>query len=130
VQDEIAPAPDLIDLVDADAAARYAAALAHAAGSTGEAVVWHDGDSELLLRLDRVTLERREDGTILVHLPVFCEESGDAEVIVPFAVARRPGGALVAATDTVPHGPAAVVNRWGEPLVAAAWEALAEVASG
>jgi hypothetical protein len=130
VDDELSIAPGPIDLVDSAAAARYASALARAAGADGDAVVWHDGDSEMLLRLGKVRLERGVEGIVLVHVPVFCEETGEVEVVVPFAVTRHAQAGLVAATAAVPRGPAEVVSRWGEPLVSAAWEALVEVASG
>jgi hypothetical protein len=130
LDDDIPLASGRVDLLDVAAAARYSTALARAAGTAGDTVVWNDGDSELLLRLGQVRLERGADGIVLVCLSVFCEEAGEIEVVVPFAVSHDARAGLVAATDAVPHGPAAVVNRWGEALVAAAWEALVEVAAG
>jgi hypothetical protein len=130
VDHETALAAGPVDFVDAAAATRYATALARAAGAEGDVVVWHDGDSELLLRPAQARLERGGDSIVVVRVPVFCDQTGEIEVVVPFAVSRDPDRGLVAATDAVPRGPAEVVNRWGDPLVAAAWEALVVVASG
>jgi hypothetical protein len=67
----------------------------------------------------------------LVGIPVFSEQSGDAEVVISFAVGRpdAPTG-LIMATEGLPRGPTVVVEKWGDQLVAAAWTALVEMSSG
>jgi len=100
------------------------------AASRVKDVVWSDGENELLVRAGRVRA-RFADGLVLVGIPVFCEQTGETEVVVAFAVGSpdAPAG-LVMVTETVPRGPAAVVDRWGDALVAAAWDAVLEVAVG
>ena len=93
-------------------------------------VVWRDADSELALHAGRTRVEVRE-GIVVVALLVECEEAGGrAEVVVPFAVGseQRPAG-MIAATERRPRGPVIVIDRWGEALVATAWEALLDIAS-
>jgi hypothetical protein len=113
----------------------YRIAFAEAAGAepaaleASDGVVWTRGENELLVRPDGVRLLLR-DGFALVSIPVFCEQTGDVEVVVPFALGR-PGAplGLVMATEPVPRGPAVVVECWGEHLVGAAWDALVHLAA-
>jgi hypothetical protein len=99
-------------------------------GADGGLVLLTDGDSELLIDPARCrTLAR--PGLLLVVLGVECDQTGTAEVTVPFAVgsdATTTG--MLAATEGVPRGPQAVVTRWADALVALAWEALLSVAAG
>jgi hypothetical protein len=93
-------------------------------------VVWRDADAEVALHVRRTRVEVR-DGLVAVALLVECQETGGpVEVVVPFAVGseERPAG-MIAATERRPRGPAVLVDRWGEALVAAAWEALLDIAS-
>lgn len=96
------------------------------AAQAGE-VVWTDGDAELLVRADKSRLVLTE-GFALVGLPVFTEQTGEVEVVVPFATGttKAPLG-LVLATEPEPRGPAVLMPRWGDPLVAAAWQALIDL---
>ncbi len=93
-------------------------------------VVWSDGENELLVRPARLRV-RFAEGLVLVGIPVFCEQTGETEVVVALAVGSpdAPAG-LVMVTETVPRGPAVVVDRWGDALVAAAWDAVLDVAVG
>lgn len=127
---QLAPA---VTLNAAQTRSLYSTAFAHAAApgkANAEQVVWVDGESELLVRANKVRVIFR-DGFALVGIPVFSEQSGEAEVVVSFAVGRpdAPMG-LVMATETVPRGPTVVVEKWGEQLVAAAWTALVQLSSG
>ena len=115
-----------------EATKRYRGELRHALAADAAApvdeVVWVDADAELLVRADRANLSF-DDGIVLVGLPVFSEQTGDAEVEVPFAMAGAEGSTgLVMATQTRPRGPDAVVDRWAEALVAVAWDALVRLA--
>jgi hypothetical protein len=101
------------------------------AGADGDpAVVLVDGDSELVVHLQRTRLAVRV-GLVLVGLTVECDQTGRVEVVVPFAVGvpDRPAG-LVAVTETRPRGPDVIVRRWGDALTALAWRALLDVATG
>ena len=72
----------------------------------------------------------RGEGLVLVALTLECDQTGIAEVVVPFAVGtdEQPAG-LVAASETKPRGPDVLVDRWGEAIVATAWRALIEAAT-
>ncbi len=106
-----------------DVQARCRAELAHAAG--GVQVVWTDGDAELLVRADAARV-RCVDGAVLVGLPVYTEQTGEAEVVLAFAV----GAGLRMAAERPPRGPETVVDRWGEALLAVGWDTLVAVAAG
>jgi hypothetical protein len=95
----------------------------------GEAVVWVELDRELLVLVAKFKV-RLGPGIVAVTIPVRCEEVGDAEVHVTFAVGSpdRPAGLLVA-TEARPRGPQIVVDLWGEALVAFAWKVLLDVAA-
>ena len=100
-----------------------------ARGHAAEVVIWHDADCEIALRPGR-TRVAAADGVVAVSLEVETEQTGAVEVVVPFAVgsAQQPAG-MIATTERRPRGPAIVVERWGEALVAAAWEALLDIAA-
>ncbi len=93
-------------------------------------VVWVNGDSELVVNLVDLQV-KLADGLIRVIIPVRCDQSGNAQVEVVFAVgsARQPSG-LYASTYRRPNGPAAVVSVWGEHLVAFAWQCVLGMVSG
>ena len=120
------------------AAARTAAEVASSTGPvrggdvTPSAVIWGEGADELLVQLSEIDL-RVATGLVLVTIPVACDQLPDGRdvVTVPFAVGSpdRPAG-LFAATERQPRGPAAVVARWGEALVALAWQALLDLTAG
>jgi hypothetical protein len=98
--------------------------VAAAAPPDTESLLWRSGDSELLVLASRISVGG-DLGTVVVSVPVRCDQSGDAVVEVPFAVGddEHPAGMLVA-TEERPRGPVAVVDVWGEALVAFAWNAL------
>lgn len=106
----------------------FAAAVNPAASTTTyEDVVWADAGNELLVRPSKVRVVF-EPGFALVAIPVYTEQSGDVEIVVPFALGKpgEPAG-LIAATESSPRGPAHIVDIWGDPLIAAAWDALLQV---
>jgi hypothetical protein len=91
------------------------------------AYVWVDGDSELALHADqsRVALV---PGAIIVGLAVECDQTGAAEVTVPFAVgAKGVDAGMVMSAPGRPDGPPTVVDRWGAVLLAAAYRAVLDV---
>lgn len=126
------PAPP-VPLAVETAQALYRSFFAAAGGpieAGGTDAVWTQSDAELLVRLSR-TRVRFLDGLMLVGIPVFCEQTGDAEIVVAFAVGAEdaPAG-MVIATERRPRGPALIVDRWGEALTAAAQRALIALAQG
>jgi hypothetical protein len=90
-------------------------------------VVWQNAGSELLVHL-KGTRIGVVDGFVLIGLVVETQETGRVEVTVPFAVgsSQRLAG-MVVSTEPVPRGPALIIDRWGEPIIAAAWQVLVDV---
>lgn len=95
--------------------------------ATTQRVVWRDGDSEVIVHLDR-TRTATLDGLVLVGVSLECDETGVQEVTVPFAVGS-PGmtAGMLGVTESEPRGHPLLVRRWGEAIVATAWRALLEV---
>ena len=93
-------------------------------------VVWVNGDSELAVSVAAVRVET-SSGTVLVSIPVRCDQTGPTEVHVTFAVGEpgRPAG-LYAATQRRPRGPALIIDTWGEAIVAFAWNVVLELVTG
>lgn len=106
-----------------------AAARPPGSGGSGD-VVWTQSDAELLVHLGE-TRVRFLDGLVLVGISVYCEQTKDVEVVVPFAVGSKdlPAG-MVIATETAPRGPDVIVDRWGDQLIAAAQTALVALSQG
>jgi hypothetical protein len=90
------------------------------------AVLWTSGVNRLLIKVAGVTATLG-DGTIVITVPVSCDQTGDAAVTVTFVTGtpdRLAGG--IVTTEDHPRGPAIVVENWGEALVAFAWHTLVE----
>lgn len=90
-------------------------------------VIWHDGDSEVLVHLDK-TQAVLFPGLVLIALTLEADETGPGQLVVAFAVGSPAG--LVAVAEARPRGPAQLVDRWGEAATAAAWLALLDMAHG
>jgi hypothetical protein len=89
--------------------------------------VWVDGDSELAVDAAHARVALLP-GTLLLGIRVECDQTGPAEVTVPFALGRGDLAAgMVMSAPRRPDGPAAVVDRWGPVLVAAAYRAVLDV---
>jgi hypothetical protein len=89
-----------------------------------------DGESELLVDPSRTRVLTGE-GVILVVLGVECDQTGAVEVTIPFAAGTEDATAgMILATEQAPRGHPVVTGRWGQALVAMAWEALLSVAAG
>ena len=84
--------------------------------------VWTQGSDELAVFVDKVNVTTA-DGAVAVDIPVRCDETGDSEVRVRFAVGsdKRPAG-MMATTDERPFGPNEIVDVWGEALTSFAWQ--------
>lgn len=108
-------------------AARIAAGFFRPTRSTS--VVWVEGDSELAVDIGAVRIAL-DVGRVDLTLPVRCDQTGPAEVVVTFAVGRpdRPAG-VYAATARRPTGPQLIVDAWGDALVAFAWDILLTLAA-
>jgi hypothetical protein len=110
------------------------AALGAASVTIGQAplaqVIWQDHDGEVLVHLDQ-TQVAMFPGLVLIALTLEADETGAGQLVVPFAVGspESPAG-LVAVTEPNPRGPQSLVDRWGQSAIAAAWQALLDVAHG
>lgn len=93
-------------------------------------VVWVDGDSELAVGVAAVRVETGP-GSVVVSIPVRCDQTGPTEVHVTFVVGQpgRPAG-LYAATQHRPRGPAPIVDTWGDAIVAYAWKLVLDLVGG
>ncbi len=96
-------------------------------GTAPMQVVWYDGDSEVLVHLDRTRVVV-QPGLVLVAMTLESAQTGAGELLVPFAVGApgSPAG-MVVVTEPRPRGPAALADRWGEAVTAAAYRALLDV---
>lgn len=90
-------------------------------------VIWEQAGSELLVHLKHTRVAVL-DGLVLVGITVETVETERTEVTVPFAVGRtdRLAG-MVVTTEPVPRGPEVIIDRWGEAIIAAAWQILLDV---
>lgn len=109
------------------AAARLAAGFFRPTQRT--IVVWIEGDSELAVEIGSVRIDIGE-GRVDLLIPVRCDQTGAADIVVTFAVgeSQRPAG-LYASTLRRPTGPKLIIDTWGEALVAFAWKTLLELTS-
>jgi len=128
-----APKPGMLAepvvVADDDLESLFRAALEPNGGGEGPFVLG-DGDSELVLEPLRSRLVPG-DGLLLAVLGVDCHQTGPAEVTVAFGIGTEDTYAgMIATTERRPRGPEVVVERWGEALVALAWEALLSVLAG
>ena len=103
--------------------------LAEDAVDRAPSVLWRSGASDLLVFPGGVQT-RLAEGIVALSVPVRSDQSGDALVHMSFFVGEpsRPAG-LVAATEPRPRGPAAVVDVWGERLVAFGWQIVLALAT-
>ena len=92
-------------------------------------VLWDDGSNRLLVHLAEAEVNCGAS-TIDLTIGVECDEIGRDRVVCTFVTSAvdRPAG-FIWATESRPRGPAAVVEVWGEPLVALCWRALVDVAA-
>lgn len=119
-----ASAGQLQPLLTASLGSLYAAADV----SPPPQVIWYDHDSEVLVHLDRTEV-RLEDGLILVALTLETDQDGVGQITVPLSIgSAQLAAGLVAVTESRPRGPAALVDRWGDAVIAAAWRAFLDAA--
>ena len=92
-----------------------------------ERVVWVEAGDEVVVELAKTRVAVRT-GAVVVGLPLQADDGVAGEVTVPLAVGtpERITG-LLAVTPRAPGGLAALVLRWGDAVVAAAWGALIDV---
>ena len=93
-----------------------------------KSVIWQQAGSEVVAHLDRTRVQVL-DGLVLIGITLESEETGPAELTVPFAVGTpdRLAG-MITVTEEKPRGPAILADRWGEAVIATAWKALMDVA--
>lgn len=111
-------------VVDASTLAKLAKELATADGNQ---VVWTSGLDEVLVHLAS-TQVGLGDGTVGVSMLLETEQTGKVPVSTVFAVgnATRETGMVMTTLDR-PVGPAALVERWGEAVIAASWDLLLRI---
>jgi hypothetical protein len=92
--------------------------------------VWVSGGSELLVVTSKVQAAL-DDGLVILSIPVSCDQAPSATIQVAFAMGGKdsPAG-MVCATEDRPRGPVAIIDLWGEALIAFAWRLVLAVATG
>jgi hypothetical protein len=104
-------------------------ALGQGDGSKVTEVIWSEGGDELSIDPAKIDV-KTTTGAVLFSIPVRCDQSGQGVADVALAVGSPERGAgMFAAATKRPHGPAAVVERWADALVALAWGTLVELVS-
>ena len=90
-------------------------------------IVWSEGGDELVIDPAHVEVHTT-DGTVLLSIPVRCDETGPTQVEVAFAVGApdRPAGSF-GATEERPRGHP-IVDRWADALIAFVWSTVLELA--
>ncbi len=119
------PGPE-IELGTKATSTLFRAAARKVSGDAAE-TVWFLGDNELMVFSAKTEIET-QDGRILVHVPVRCDQTGPTRITVPFAVGseKRPGG-MIAVALARPVGPTEIVELWADALTAFAWGAVLEL---
>lgn len=90
-------------------------------------IVWSEAGDEVVVNLSdtRVAVRR---GVVVVGLVLAIEGMDPAEVTVPVGVGTPDQiRGLVAMTPRAPEGPAQLVLRWGDAVIATVWGALVDV---
>jgi hypothetical protein len=118
---------DTIDVHEKDIGRLFSAALGVDDRRRKKPVIWEQAGSELLVHLHGVRVAVL-DGLVLVGVPIETVETKRVEVTISFAVGTpdRLAG-MVVTTEAKPRGPAAIVDLWGEALIAFAWQTLLDV---
>lgn len=112
----------------ADARAKAASGASRRAPARVGAVLWDDGDSQVAVHLDRVSVKVMKR-FIVVALEMETEQTGRAPLIVTFALGTTQGKAgLLAVTDELPRGHPLLAARWGVVVRDTVWAALVSVA--
>jgi len=98
-------------------------------GAPLQNVIWVDGGDEVLVHLDSVRV-RVLNGSILISIDLETDQTGRTPLVVVFATGtlNDPAG-LVAVTDELPRGNAALAGRWGPIVRDAVWSALQAIAA-
>jgi hypothetical protein len=97
--------------------------------SDAPSLIWVSGDNELAVHPHRARIALGS-GTLVVGLPVECDQTGPAELTVPFALGSDELAAgVVMATPPRPDGPGLLVEQWGAVVVAAVYRALLDLLS-
>jgi hypothetical protein len=117
---------DQVFLTSLDAQGLSAAIKRHLLpeGAGEGAVIWVDGDSEVVVEIERLRLALKP-GLVVIELAVAEDEAGEATLVVPFRVGREPVDAvLLAVTEDLPRGNPVFSNRWGKVTQTLLWQAL------
>jgi hypothetical protein len=93
-------------------------------------VVWVRGENQLAVGFGGIDV-KLSTGLLRVLIPVRADQTGNATVVVMFAVGvpDAPAG-LYAATPQKPTGPEVVAEVWGDALVAFAWQCVLGFVTG
>ncbi len=92
-----------------------------------EHLVWAEAGDEVVVDLARTRVAIRT-GMVLIAIVLQTDDTEPTELVVPLAIGTPQDIAgLLAVTPRAPEGPAGLVLRWGDAVIAAAWGAMVEV---
>lgn len=92
-----------------------------------ERLVWAEAGDEAVVHLARTRVTIRT-GMVLIAIVLQTDDTEPTELVVPLAIgAPQEITGLLAVTPRAPEGPAGLVLRWGDAVIAAAWGALVAV---
>ena len=92
-----------------------------------ERLVWAEAGDEAVVHLARTRVAIRT-GMVIIAIVLQTDDTEPTELVVPLAIGTpRDITGLLAVTPRAPEGPAGLVLRWGDAVIAAAWGALVEV---
>ena len=93
-------------------------------GTPAPNLLWTDGRNQLLVRVAEVRADLGA-GSIVLTVPVACDETGPVDTTVTFMTGTPDAPAAgIVTTEDHPRGPATIVENWGVPIVAYAWHTL------
>ncbi len=92
-----------------------------------ERLVWAEAGDEVVVDLTRTRVAVRT-GVVLIAINLQTDDTQPTELVVPLAIGTpKEISGLLAVTPRAPEGPAGLVLRWGDAVIAAAWGALIDV---
>ena len=89
-------------------------------------VVWEDGESEIVMHLDKIRTALKP-GFIIFETTLETDQSGSVNLVIPFRVGKSiKEASLIITTENLPRGSRQIAARWGTIVQDNIWFALLE----